>query len=56
MKPFRLLEKALELEPDYAAAQAQLARCFQIRFSRRGLNEADRAHRRPLRACGDEKR
>src|SRR4051812_36025680 len=37
-----LLEKALELEPDYAAAQAQLARCFQIRFSRRGLNEADR--------------
>ena len=37
-----LLEKALELEPDYAAAQAQLARCFQIRFSRKGLNEADR--------------
>ncbi|MEA2963072.1 MAG: hypothetical protein QOI46_3170 [Alphaproteobacteria bacterium] len=38
-----LLEKALELEPDYSAAQAQLARCFQIRFSRGGLNEADRA-------------
>ena len=37
-----LLEKALELEPDYAAAQAQLARCFQIRFSRQGLNETDR--------------
>jgi TolB-like protein len=37
-----LLQKALELEPDYAAAQAQLARCFQIRFSRNGLNEADR--------------
>jgi adenylate cyclase len=37
-----LLEKALELEPDYAAAQAQLARCFQIRFSRSGLNETDR--------------
>src|SRR3954447_4764308 len=37
-----LLHKALELEPDYAAAQAQLARCFQIRFSRNGLNEADR--------------
>lgn len=37
-----LLEKALELEPDYLAAQAQLARCFQIRFSRSGLNEADR--------------
>lgn len=37
-----LLQQALELEPDYAAAQAQLARCFQIRFSRKGLNEADR--------------
>jgi TolB-like protein len=37
-----LLQKALELEPDYSAAQAQLARCFQIRFSRKGLNEADR--------------
>jgi TolB-like protein/Flp pilus assembly protein TadD len=37
-----LLQKALELEPDYATAQAQLARCFQIRFSRNGLNEADR--------------
>src|SRR4051812_4477562 len=37
-----LLQEALELEPDYAAAQAQLARCFQIRFSRDGLNEADR--------------
>jgi TolB-like protein len=37
-----LLEKALELEPEYAAAQAQLARCFQIRFSRNGLNESDR--------------
>jgi TolB-like protein/Flp pilus assembly protein TadD len=38
-----LLLKALELEPDYAAAQAHLSRCFQIRFSRSGLNEADRA-------------
>jgi TolB-like protein/Flp pilus assembly protein TadD len=38
-----LLQKALELEPDYAAAQAQLARCFQIRFSRKGLSEGDRA-------------
>jgi TolB-like protein len=37
-----LLEKALELEPDYAAAQAQLARCFQIRFSRNGLRQSDR--------------
>ena len=38
-----LLQKALELEPDYAAAQAHLARCFQIRFSRGGLSEDDRA-------------
>jgi adenylate cyclase len=37
-----LLLRALELEPDYAAAQAHLSRCFQIRFSRSGLNEADR--------------
>lgn len=37
-----LLQKALELEPGYAAAQAQLARCFQIRFSRGGLTDQDR--------------
>ena len=38
-----LLQNALELEPDYAAAQAHLARCFQIRFSRGGLSDYDRA-------------
>jgi TolB-like protein len=37
-----LLQKALELEPDYAAAHAHISRCFQIRFSRHGLNETDR--------------
>jgi TolB-like protein len=37
-----LLQKALELEPDYAAAHAHISRCFQIRFSRQGLNETDR--------------
>jgi TolB-like protein/Tfp pilus assembly protein PilF len=37
-----LLQRALELEPEYAAAQAHLSRCFQIRFSRNGLNESDR--------------
>jgi TolB-like protein/Flp pilus assembly protein TadD len=37
-----LLQKALELEPEYAAAHAHLARCFHFRFSRHGLNEADR--------------
>lgn len=37
-----LLLKALELEPEYAAAAAHLARCYQIRFSRKGLNKSDR--------------
>lgn len=37
-----LLQKALELEPDYAVAHAILARCFHVRFSRGGLHEADR--------------
>jgi TolB-like protein len=36
------LQKALQLEPDYAAAHAHLSRCYQIRFSRQGLNEPDR--------------
>jgi tetratricopeptide (TPR) repeat protein len=38
-----LLSKALELEPGYSKAHAQLARCFHIRFSRGGLHEEDRA-------------
>jgi TolB-like protein/Tfp pilus assembly protein PilF len=37
-----LLNKALEIEPDYAAAHAPLALCYHSRFSRAGLNEADR--------------
>ncbi len=37
-----LLLRALELEPDYAAAHAHLSRCYQIRFSRNGLKEEDR--------------
>jgi TolB-like protein len=37
-----LLEKALELEPEYAAAHAPLAWCFHFRF-RFGLREEDRA-------------
>jgi DNA-binding winged helix-turn-helix (wHTH) protein len=37
-----ILQRAVELEPDYAAAHAHLSRCFQMRFSRHGLNEADR--------------
>jgi TolB-like protein/Flp pilus assembly protein TadD len=38
-----LLEKALELEPDYPAAHAFLALCYHSRFSRGGLREEDRA-------------
>jgi TolB-like protein/Tfp pilus assembly protein PilF len=38
-----LLEKALELEPGYAAAHAPLALCYHARYGRAGLNEEDRA-------------
>ena len=38
-----LLEKAIELEPDYAAAHAPLAWCYHFRFSRATLREEDRA-------------
>jgi TolB-like protein len=38
-----LLEKALELEPDYAAAHAALAWCYHFRFSRATFREEDRA-------------
>jgi TolB-like protein len=37
-----LLNRALEFESDYAAAHAPLALCYHSRFSRAGLNEADR--------------
>jgi len=37
-----LLEKALQLEPDYPFAQAALGWCFHIRFGRGGLHEDDR--------------
>ena len=38
-----LLERALELEPDYARAQADLAWCLHHRFSRGEHREEDRA-------------
>jgi TolB-like protein/Tfp pilus assembly protein PilF len=38
-----LLQKALELEPNYAVAHAILARCFHVQFSRGGLHESDRS-------------
>jgi TolB-like protein len=37
-----LLQKALQLEPDYSFAHAALAWCFHIRFGRGGLREEDR--------------
>ena len=37
-----LLEDALKLEPDYAAAHAFLSRCFHHRYARAGLREEDR--------------
>src|SRR5581483_11530019 len=36
-----LLQRALELEPDYPVAHAMLALCFHVRYSRRGLREED---------------
>jgi tetratricopeptide (TPR) repeat protein len=38
-----LLERAIQLEPDYAGAYAPLAWCYHFRFSRGGLREEDRA-------------
>ncbi len=37
-----LLEKALEIEPGYAAAHAPLALCYHARYGRAGLREEDR--------------
>lgn len=37
-----LLQKALELEPDYALAHATLAWCHHVRFSRGGLEAVER--------------
>jgi TolB-like protein len=38
-----LLQKAVEIDPQYAGAHALLARCFHFRFSRGGLREEDRS-------------
>jgi len=37
-----LLEEALKLEPHYASAHANMAWCYELRFARGGLHEADR--------------
>ena len=38
-----LLEQALRLDPDYAAAHAHLAWCHELCFARAGFDEADKA-------------
>jgi TolB-like protein/class 3 adenylate cyclase len=42
-KAIPMLEKALAIDPDYAAAHAALAWCAHQRFSRGGLSEEDRS-------------
>jgi len=53
-----LLERALELEPNYASAHGALAWCYHCRFSRGTLNEQDRAaalhHARAAVNCGGD--
>ena len=53
-----LLEEALALQPDYAAAHAFLSRCLHHRYSRAGRNEADLAaairHARSAVAYGSD--
>jgi adenylate cyclase len=52
------LEKALKLDPNYAAAHAHLAWALEMRFVRGGFNEADAAaglhHARAANAHGDD--
>jgi TolB-like protein len=37
-----LLQQALELQPDYPAAHAAMAWCYEVRYLRGGLREADK--------------
>jgi hypothetical protein len=37
-----LLEEPVRLEPNYAGARAHMAWCYELRFTRGGLNEADK--------------
>jgi TolB-like protein len=53
-----LLQDALKLQPDYAAAHAFLGRCFHHRYARAGLREEDRVaairHARGAIALGSD--
>jgi tetratricopeptide (TPR) repeat protein len=53
-----LLEEALKLQPDYAAAHAFLSRCLHHRYARAGRREEDRAsairHARSAVAYGSD--
>ena len=54
-----ILEDALKLEPDYAAAHAFLSRCFHHRYARAGLREEDRMaaiRTRTRRGCPRQRR
>jgi TolB-like protein len=51
-----LLERALQLDPGYAAAHAALAWCFQSRFSRGDMNEKGPLTREPSCPRGDKER
>ena len=48
-----LLEEALRLDPDYAAAHAHLAWCHELCFARAGFDEAHKNRRRAARARDD---
>lgn len=51
-----LLQKALEIEPNYSGAHAPLALCYHARFSRAGLRQEDQSaairHAQAAVACG----
>jgi tetratricopeptide (TPR) repeat protein len=41
-KALAFLDEALRLDPDYAAAHAHIAWCYELCFARDGFNEADK--------------
>ena len=57
-KALSLLQQSLALQPDYAAAHAATAWCYEQRYLRGGLHEADKAaglkHARAALEAGDD--